>query len=165
MSWRKKWPSLKKIKQKLKTWECRIGKQQKRPLWRHQSKIFNIWGKIHFLFEGWGAPPPKPPSVYVYNQYLNMCKIFSNYRYFRYFCYFNGKLRNGWPRYSNIRHQRIQINNNHRFVFRFSQNLCLTVFPLFSSAILDRRSEPRMLGYNPIQRHELKKKMTKFEEN
>ena len=29
MSWRKKWPSLKKIKQKLKTWECRIGKQQK----------------------------------------------------------------------------------------------------------------------------------------
>ena len=30
---------------------------------------------------------------------------------------------------------------------------------------MDRRSEPRMLGYNPIQRHELKKKMTKFEEN
>ena len=29
MSWRKKWPSLKKIKQTLKTWECRIGKQQK----------------------------------------------------------------------------------------------------------------------------------------
>ena len=162
MSWRNNWPSLKKIKQKLKTWECRIGKQQKRPLWRHQSKIFNIWGKIHFLFEGWGAPPPKPPSVYVYNQYLTMRNSFPNYRYFR---YFNGKLRNRRPKYGHIRHQRIQINNNHRFLFLFFQILCLTVFPLFSAAILDRRSEPRMLGYNPIQRHELKKKMTKFEEN
>ena len=148
MSWRKNWPSLKKIKQKLKTWECRIGKQQKRPLWRHQSKIFNIWGKIHFLFEGWGAPPPKPPSVYVYNQYLNMCKIFPNYRYFR---YFNGKLRDIRLKYGHIRHQRIQINNNHRFVFRFSQILCLTDFPLFSAAILDRRYLPKWLVCNPIQ--------------
>ena len=94
-----------------------------------------------------------------------MCKIFPNYRYFRYFRYFNGELRNGRPKHGHNRHQRIQINNNHRFVFRFSQTLCLTVFPLFSAAILDRRSEPRMLGYNPIQRHELKKKLTKFEEN
>ena len=30
---------------------------------------------------------------------------------------------------------------------------------------MDRRFKPRMLGYNPIQRHELKKKLTKFEEN
>ena len=103
-----------------------------------------------------------PPSVYVYNQYLNMCKIFPNYRYFR---YFNGKLRNGRPKYGHIRHQRIQINNNHRFVFRFSQILCLTVFPLFSAAILDRRYQPRMLGCNPIQSNELKKKMAKFEED
>ena len=94
-----------------------------------------------------------------------MCKIFPNYCYFRYVRYFNGKLRNGRPKYGQIRHQRIQINNNDRFVFRFSQTLCLTVFPLFSAAILDRRFKPRMLGYNPIQRHELKKKFTKFEEN
>ena len=91
-----------------------------------------------------------------------MCKIFPNYRYFR---YFNGKLRNIRPKYGHIRHQRIQINNNHRFVFRFSQILFLTVFPLFSEAILDRRYYPKMLGCNPIQRHELKKKMAKFEED
>ena len=42
----------------------------------------------------------------------------------RYFRYFNGKLRNGRPKYSHIRHQRIQINSNYRFVFRFSQILC-----------------------------------------
>ena len=126
------------------------------------ERNFQYLRKTYFLLENWGVPPPKPPQVYVYNQYLNMCKIFPNYRYFR---YFNGKLRNGRPKYGHIRHQRIQINNNHRFVFRFSQILCLTVFPLFSAAILDRRFEPRMLGYNPIQRHELKKKLTKFEEN
>merc|ERR1711963_950290 len=110
---------------------------------------------------GGGGEPPKPPSVYVYNQYLTMRNSFPNYRYFR---YFNGKLRNRRPKYGHIRHQRIHINNNHRFVFRFSQILCLTVFPLFSVTVLDRRSETRMLGYNPIQRYELKKKMTKFEE-
>ena len=137
-------------------------KTAKKAVMTSSKQNFNIWGKTHFLLEGWGAPPPKPPSVYVYNQYLNMCKIFPNYRYFR---YFNGKLRNGRPKYGHIRHQRIQINNNHRFVFRFSQTLCLTVFPLFSAAILDRRFKPRMLGNNPIQRHELKKKLTKFEEN
>ena len=37
--------------------------------------------------------------------------------------------------------------------------MCLTVFPLFSAAILDRRF------CNPIQRNELKKWLTKFEEN
>jgi len=140
-------------------------KTAKKAVMTSSKQNFNIWGKTHFLLEVWGAPPPKPPSVYVYNQYLNMCKIFPNYRYFRYFRYFNGKLRNWRPKYGQIQHQRIQINKNHRFVFRFSQTFCLTVFPLFSSAILDKRSEPRMLGYNPIQRHELKKKMTKFEEN
>jgi len=94
-----------------------------------------------------------------------MSKIYPNYRVFRYFRYVNGKLRNGRPKYGHIRHHWIQINNNRRFAFRFSQNLRLTVFPLFSAAILNRRFKPRLLGYNPIQRHELKKKLSKFEEN
>jgi len=91
-----------------------------------------------------------------------MRNSFPNYHYFR---YLNGKLRNRRPKYGHIRHQRIKINNDLRFLFLFFQILCLTVFPLFSAAILDRRSEHRMLGYNPIQSHELKEKMTKFEEN
>ena len=123
---------------------------------------FSISEEKHIFFSKVGGRrAPQTPSVYVFNQYLNMCKIFPNYRYFR---YFNGELRNGRPKHGHNRHQRIQINNNHRFVFRFSQNLCLTVFPLFSAAISDRRSEPRILGYNPIQRHDLNKKMTKFQE-
>ena len=44
---------------------------------------------------------------------------------------FNGKLRNGRPKYGHIRHQRIQINKNQRFVFRFSRILFLTVFRYF----------------------------------
>ena len=135
------------------------------PHWKTAKKAVMTSSKQNFQYlrkNTFSFRRLEPPSVYVCNQYLNMCIIFPNYRYFR---YFNGKLRNGRPKYGHIRHQRIQINNNHRFVFRFSQILCLTVFPLFSAAILDRRSEPRMLGYNPIQRHELKKKLTKFEEN
>ena len=41
---------MKKITQKLKTWECRIEKHIKKPLWRHQIKIFKIWEKYHLKF-------------------------------------------------------------------------------------------------------------------
>ena len=56
MSWRKKLINLKKIAQKLKTWECRIEKHIKKPLWRHQIKILKIWEKCHlkFCLTSWG---------------------------------------------------------------------------------------------------------------
>ena len=47
MRWRKKLINLKKIAQKLKTWECRIVKHIYKPLWRHRIKIFKIWEKCH----------------------------------------------------------------------------------------------------------------------
>ena len=50
MSWRTKLINLEKIAQKLKTWECRIWKHTKKPLWRHQIKIFKIWEKCHLKF-------------------------------------------------------------------------------------------------------------------
>ena len=137
-------------------------KTAKKPLWRHQSKIFNVRGKTHFLLEGWGAPPPKPPSVFVYNQYLNMCKIFPNYRYFR---YFNGKLRNRRPKYGHIRHQRIKINKKQHFVFLIFSNFVFNGFPLFSAAILDRRYKPSMLVCKPIQSNKLKIRMCKLDAN
>ena len=56
-------------------------------------------------------------TVYVVwlNQNVKISVIFRN---------FNGKLRNGRPKYCTIRHQRIQINSNHHFVFRFAKILC-----------------------------------------
>ena len=123
------------------------------------SKLLKRWNVFHCFSKYFTVTATTVTKTVCEVQLTSKCQ---NFRYFR---YFNGKLRNGRPKYGHIRHQRIQINNNHRFVFRFSQILCLTVFPLFSAAILDRRFEPRMLGCNPIQRIELKKKITKFEEN
>ena len=54
---------------------------------------------------------------------------------FRYFRYFNGKLRNERPKYGHVRHQRIQINKNQRFFFFFSRILFLT-FVVDSSRLL-----------------------------
>ena len=50
MRWRTKLINLKKIAQKLKTWECRIVKHIKKPLWRHQINISKIWEKCHLKF-------------------------------------------------------------------------------------------------------------------
>ena len=83
----------------------------------------------------------------------------------RYSRYFNGKLRNGQPKYGHIRYQRIQTNSNRRFVIHFYEILCLTGFPLFSAVILDRMYQPRMMGFNPIQRNEFKNIFAKFGEN
>ena len=41
---------LKKIKAKLRPWECRIRKHTKWPLWRHRSNISKIWKKCHLKF-------------------------------------------------------------------------------------------------------------------
>ena len=46
---RKKWPNLKKIKQKLKTWACRIGKQQKSRYDVIKAK-FSISEEKHMFF-------------------------------------------------------------------------------------------------------------------
>ena len=54
-----------------------------------------------------------------------------------------------------IHHQQLQINKNQLFVFQFSQIQCLTAFPLFSAAILERRYKPRMLVCKPIQNNKL----------
>ena len=49
-SWRAKYVNLKKIAQKLKTWECRLRNHEKKLLWRHQIKISKKWEKCHLKF-------------------------------------------------------------------------------------------------------------------
>ena len=59
--------------------------------------------------------------------------ILRNFRYFR--C-FNSYLFHKGPYYGHIRHQLLHINIYQRFVFRFSQILVLTGFPVFRRPFL-----------------------------
>ena len=148
-----------KIQRKMKTWECRTWKQPKQLLWR-DSTFF-----LYFLRNWMPVIFSRVRKCSCHHKHQNgvFGKADIKMQNIRNFHYFNGKLQNGWPKYSHFCHQRIQININHHFVVQFSQILCLSGFPLFPAAILDRRYEPRMLSCNPIQRNELKKKLTKFE--
>ena len=52
---------------------------------------------------------------------------FQKYRFYRFFRYFTGKRCNRRKKYGHIRHQRLKINTNRYFVFRFTQIFILTV--------------------------------------
>ena len=150
------------IQRKMNTWECRTWKQQKQPLWRH-STFSEICEKIEgfLLF-----------SSVLYcncnhshqNRVLGIADIeMSKFPLFSVILTANYVT-------DDLNTVIFVISGSKSIViivlfFCFSQFLFLTGFPLFSAAILDRRYKPRMLGCNPIQRNELKKKLTKFEEN
>ena len=51
----------------------------------------------------------------------------SKYRFYRFFRYFTGKWCNRRKQYGHIHHQRLKINTNRCFVFRFTQLFILTV--------------------------------------
>ena len=105
------------------------------------------------------------PSFITVPEPVCFLKLITNFRNFRYFRYLNGQLCISRPKYGHFSHQRFQISPNQRFVFRFLQIFVLTVFPFFSTAILDKRFKPITLVCNPIQSNELNNKMYQFEES
>ena len=65
-------------------------------------------------------------------EHQSVNNIFSHFNSdIRYFRYINGYLPSRKTRHGHIRYQRLKINQNRRFVFKFSHILVLTVFRYF----------------------------------
>ena len=124
------------------------------------------WSKLNVYSLFYGILSPSfttlvPETVCV----EELKSIFRNFRYFRHFHYFNGQICNERPICGHIRFQRLQINiQQFSFFFSFA-NFGFNGFSVFSTAILDRRYEPKTLICNPIQSDELKELTYQFEEN
>ena len=103
-------------------------KTSKEPLWRHTNGFLNILREYctSECFDKYSPPTSNLVIEIVCSKDLAQKSYFNGF-----FRYFNGQLRNRRPRYGHIRHQRLQIYKNWRFVFEFAQIFILTGFPFF----------------------------------
>ena len=128
--------------------ESALLKTSKEPLWSRTNECLHIFREYCTLecFVEYSPPSSNLVIEIVCSKDLAQKSYFNGF-----FHYFNGQLRNRLPRYGHIRHQRLQIYKNWRFVLEFAQIFVLTGFPFFSAAILVRKYQPKSLICNPIQ--------------